>query len=185
MALAYQPPVSDENGPLVIRPSWKSLGRWELHIAVLALFAVALASAKFLSRGIHGPLLLLLPGMFAVFFGAYTLYLTLYMLGTSITVTTDSILVTHWFGSTATVPITDIAQVINCRLNESRGRNSGWPRPAVLALSSTGKCVLSLWAERWNPADLDRIWRHLGVPTQSWIEIIRVRDLRKRFPGAF
>lgn len=185
MALAYQPPVSDENGPLVIRPSWKALGRWQLHIVAIAVFAMALASAKFMSRGIHGPLLLLLPGMFAVFFGAYALYLSLYMVGTRITVTTDSILVTHWFGSTAIVPISDIAQVIRCSLIESRNRNSGWPRPAVLALSSSGKCVLSLWAERWNQADLDRIWKHIGVPVDSWGDRIRVADLRTRFPGAF
>ena len=183
MALAYQPPVSDESGPLVIRPSWKALGRWELHIAALILLVLGLASARLMAGGIA--IVLFLVGMFAVFFGGYALYLTLYMLGTSITVTTDSILVTHWFGSTATVPLADIAQVINCRLDESRGRSSGWPRPAVLALSSSGKCVLSLWAERWNSADLDRIWRHLGVSTSTWMDTIRVADLRQRFPGAF
>lgn len=180
MALAYQPPVSDENGPLVIRPSWRALLRWELHIAAFFLLLMLFLAVKF-KPVIFLPLLAVL----LTFIGGYALYLTLYMLGTRITVTTDSILVTHWFGSEAAVPTSDIAQVIRCSLNESRDKKGGWSRPAVLALSPSGKCVLSLWAERWNQDDLDRIWRHLGVPTDTWFDRIRVADLRKRFPGAF
>lgn len=181
MAAAYQPPVSDESGPLVIRPSWKSLGRWEFHIVVIVGALVLFVLAKF---GFHQVTNIVFLSYFGVFFAAYALYLTLYMLGTRITVTNDSILVTHWFGSRATVQISDIAKVIRCSIDESRGQSSGWPRPAVFALSPSGKCVLSLWAERWNQADLDRIWRHLGVPTDTW-GTIKKSDLRERFPGAF
>ncbi|MDQ6712730.1 MAG: hypothetical protein M3Z28_06015, partial [Candidatus Dormibacteraeota bacterium] len=59
-------------------------------------------------------------------------------------------------------------------------------RPAVLAFSANGRCILSLHGERWAQADLDRIWRHLGLtPEGGWNDLVDETDLKTRFPGAF
>ncbi len=147
MALASRNPSSDADGALRIRPSWRSLGRWEQHLA------------------------------------GYAVYVFAYMLGTSITVTADAILVTHWFRSTATVAMGDVGRVVRCSVAY---RSQGDTKPVVFAFSPTGRCVLSLYAFRWDQADLDRIWPRAGViPEGSWDDVIRDEDLTARFPGAF
>ena len=64
--------------------------------------------------------------------------------------------------------------------------NDEMGKPAVLAFSSTGRCVISLYASRWDQADLDRVWHHAGVdPGGSWNDAVRYQDLNTKFPGAF
>jgi hypothetical protein len=114
------------------------------------------------------------------------LYQALYILGTHITVTADAILVTHWFWSTTRVNPRRIVRVVRCSVNNSVGRKTVIPRPAVFVIAASGRCVLSLYAERWDTADLDRIWRHLGItPEGSWDRTILDDDLYTEFPGAF
>ncbi len=116
--------------------------------------------------------------------GFYARYLALFMVGMEITVTADAILVTHWFRSTAGVVPSEIACVVKISLASSL--RDSFPRPAVFAFSASGRCVLSLYAERWNKPDLDRIWRYLRVtPEGSWDRTILESDLKVEFPGAF
>jgi hypothetical protein len=114
------------------------------------------------------------------------LFLALYMVGTRITVTADAILVTHRFWSTSRVDPKEIARVVRCSVVNPYGRGPQMPLAVVFAFSASGRCVLSLYAERWSQADLERIWRHVGiVPEGSWDDVIRDPDLDARFPGAF
>jgi hypothetical protein len=166
MAAAYEPPASDARGELVIRPSWRALGRWLTPIVIMLIVGFALAK------------------LFAVFL-LYGIWQALYMLGSRITVTADSILVTHMFRSTARVACRDIHRVVRLTLFASRLRFY-YARPAVLAFSANGRCILSLHGERWATEDLDRIWRYLRIaPEGSWRRIIGEQDLPIEFPGAF
>lgn len=183
MAAAYEPPVSDDRGPLVIRPSWRSLGRWELHTAALIVLAFALASLRLIGRYHNIGTIVLMTAVFIVIFVFYGSYQVIHMLGSRITVTADSILITHWFRSTASVRCSDIARVVRISVESDR---KSFARPAVFAFSATGRCVLSLYAERWSKDDLDRIWRHLGItPEGSWDRTILEAFLGTEFPGAF
>jgi hypothetical protein len=184
MAAAYEPPVADDRGPLVIRPSWRALGRWEIHVVAFIVVALLLASLKLLGKTGSISWVVGLVGIASLLFGIYAVYLTVYMLGTSITVTADAIVVRHWFQSAARVAASDIVRVV--RLSLARSFRDTFARPAVFAFSANGRCVLSQYAERWGKADLDRIWRHLGVsPEGSWENVILERDLSVEFPGAF
>ena len=183
MAAAYEPPVFDDRGPLVIRPSWASLGRWELHILGLAVVGIGFVILRLWARYADLSSIVMVLGLTGFVAGCGAIYLTAYMLGTRITVTADGIIVTHWFRSTATVSTKDIARVVRCGVSLQDPANA---RPAVFALSPTGRCVLSLYAERWDQDDLDRIWRYTGVnPEGSWQDVIMYQDLNTKFPGAF
>ena len=184
MAVAYDPPVSDDHGPLVIRPSWRALGRWEIQVVVLIISGLAVGSLRIYAKYRSIGWALALVGCGAGIIGLNALYLVVYMISTSITVTSDAILVTHWWRSTASVNPSDIARVVKISL--AGGRRAAFGRPAVLAFSPDGRCVLSLYAERWSKADLDRIWLHLGItPSGSWERTILEDDLPTEFPGAF
>jgi hypothetical protein len=179
MAAEYDPPVSDERGPLVIRPSWMFLARWERHIAWLFVLGAGFAFIRIYGR--HQSNLGLIAGLvfLGVWLSSYAIYITAYMLGTRISVTAGGVLVTHWFRSTATVPRGEIARVVRCSLTDE-----GVGHPTVFAFSSAGKCVISLRAERWDRSDLERIWRRIGItPEGSWDD--QVSDIGRRFPGAF
>ncbi|HEV3095779.1 MAG TPA: hypothetical protein VG104_01420 [Candidatus Dormibacteraeota bacterium] len=178
MAAVYEPPVSDQRGELVIRPSWAFLARWERHIAWLFLLGSVYGFIRIFGR--HQTVIGLVAGLgfIGVWLSGYALYITAYMLGTRITVTADDVLVTHWFRSTARVPRAAIARVVRCSVDE------GVAHPTVFAFSPAGKCVISLRAERWDRSELERIWQHLGItPQGSWTD--RVSDIERRFPGAF
>jgi hypothetical protein len=182
MALSSQSPDSDDRGPLVIRPSWASLGRWEMHVAPFLVIAVVFGTLKIYARHPYVGSIMLVAGMLGIMAACYAVYIAAYMQGTSITVTSDEIRVTHWFRSTAIVSLREVARVVRCsvRYNDEMGK------PAVLAFSSTGRCVISLYASRWDQADLDRVWHHAGVdPGGSWDDVVRYQDLNTKFPGAF
>jgi hypothetical protein len=184
MAAAYDPPVSDDRGPLVIRPSWRALGRWEIKVVVFLISGLAVGSLQIYAKYRSIGWALVLVGIGAGFLGLTALYLVVYMTSTSITVTADAILVTHWFRSTARVAPSDISRVV--RISLAGSQRAAFARPAVFAFSANGRCVLSLYAERWSKADLDRIWLHLGVtPSGSWDRTILEGDLAVEFPGAF
>ena len=51
MAAAYDPPVSDDRGELVIRPSWKVLARWDLRFVAFAALALVAGSIRIYSNG--------------------------------------------------------------------------------------------------------------------------------------
>ena len=183
MAAAYEPPVSDDRGELVIRPSWRALVRWDLRIVGFAALALVVGGARISQYGMGW--LLAFFGIAGLGLAGGALYLVAYMTGTRITVTADAILVTHWFWSTARVDPRSITRVLRCSVRNSVGR-SREQRPVVFAFSASGRCVLSLYAERWSQEDLDRIWRYLGVaPEGTWKDIIPDLDLETRFPGAF
>ncbi len=124
-------------------------------------------------------------GIVGAVFLLYMIWQAIYMLGSRITVTADSILVTHMFRSTARVACRDIDRVIRLTLMGSMLGYS-YARPAVLAFSANGRCILSLHGERWAQADLDRIWGYLRVtPEGSWKRLMGAEDLHSEFPGAF
>ena len=78
-----------------------------------------------------------------------------------------------------------VARVVRCSVRNTLARSQP-QRPVVFAFSSSGRCVLSLYAERWSQDDLDRIWRHLGVvPEGTWNDVIADINLKNRFPSAF
>jgi hypothetical protein len=184
MAAAYEPPLSDDRGPLVIRPSWRALGRWDLHIGILIALGLVGGCINMYARYRSIGWTLALAGAGGLIFALYGMYQALYMLGTRITVTADSMLVTHWFGSTKPVACRDIARVVRISLVSDQKR--AIPRPAVFAFSAAGRCVMSLYAERWSTADLDRIWHQLGItPEGSWDNTIVEDNLAGEFPGAF
>jgi len=182
MAAAYEPPVSDARGELVIRPSWRALGRWLTPIVVLLIVGFALAKLFAPSEDERWVVALAIVGASFVLYGISQ---ALYMLGSKITVTAESILVTHLFRSTARVACRDIDRVVRLTLMGSVLGYS-YARPAVLAFSANGRCILSLHGERWGQADLDRIWGYLRVtPEGSWKRIMAAEDLPIEFPGAF
>jgi hypothetical protein len=182
MALSSQSPVSDDHGPLVIRPSWGSLGRWEIHVAPFLAIAIVLGTLKVFGRHPQVTTLMLIGGLLGIMAACYAVYMAAYMLGSSIRVTSDQILVTHWFRSNATLLLRDVSRVVRCNVSD-RGELG---KPAVFAFSPAGRCVISLFAFRWDQADLDRIWHFVGLtPEGSWKDAIRYEDLTKRFPGAF
>jgi hypothetical protein len=184
MAAVYEPPVSDDRGPLVIRPSWRALGRWEIHLMALLISSLAVGSLQIYAKYHSIGWALVLVGSGALILALNALYLVAYMTSTRIRVTADAILVTHWWRSTASVKPSDIARVVKISL--AGDRRAAFGRPAVFAFSANGRCVLSLYAERWSRADLDRIWRYLRVtPSGSWDRTILVDDLPVEFPGAF
>jgi hypothetical protein len=184
MAAVYEPPVSDERGPLVIHPSWRALGRFEIKVVAFIVFGVVVGGFEMYAKYHSIGWVLALVGTAAVFVVLYALYLAAYMASTKITVTADAILVTHWFRSTARVAPSEIARVV--RVSLAGRRNAPFGRPAVFAFSANGRCVLSLYAERWDRADLERIWRYLRVtPEGSWDRTILEQDLAIEFPGAF
>jgi len=184
MAAVYEPPVSDDRGPLVIRPSWRALGGFELKVVAFIVIGVLVGSFEMYAKYHSIGWVLALVGTAAGFFVLCALYLAAYMTSTNITVTADAILVTHWFRSTARVAPSDIARVV--RISLAARQNAPFGRPAVFAFSANGRCVLSLYAERWGKADLDRIWHYLRVtPEGSWNRTILEQDLAIEFPGAF
>jgi hypothetical protein len=183
MAAVYEPPVSDDRGELVIRPSWRALVHWDATAFGLGLLILVAGSLRIYQYGL-GWLLAFL-GIGAVILVGGVLYLVAYMTGTRITVTADAILVTHWFWSTARVDPKTIARVVRCSVRQTLLRSQP-QHPVVFAFSAIGRCVLSLYADRWSQVDLDRIWRHLGItPEDSWDDVINDQDLDARFPGAF
>ena len=183
MAATYDPPVSDDRGELVIRPSWKALARWDLRLVAFAALALVTGSVRISSYG--AAWLLAFLGIASLAWVGGALYLVAYMAGTKIAVTADAILVTHWFWSTASVDPRTVARVVRCSVRNTLARSQP-QRPVVFAFSSSGRCVLSLYAERWSQDDLDRIWRHLGVvPEGTWNDVVADINLKNRFPGAF
>jgi len=183
MALASQSPVPDERGPLVIRPSWASLGRWELHVLGLVAVGMGCVILRLWAFSADLSTLVMVLSVTGFILGCGAIYVTAYMAGTRITVTADAILVTHWFRSTATVSTRDIARVVRCGVTLQDPADA---RPAVFALSPSGKCVLSLYAERWDQGDLDRVWKYVGVsPEGTFGDLVLDQDLGSRFPGAF
>jgi hypothetical protein len=182
MAAAYEPPVSDDRGPLVIRPSWRAQGGWDLRLLLTILLILPIGVARLWQFGL-GKILLAGAALLAIILCIF-LFQGLYMMGSRITVTADAILVTHWFRSTKRVRRSSIARVV--QLSVAGGRRAAIARQGVFAFSPNGRCVLSLYAERWNKADLDRIWHHLGItPEGSWGRTILEDDLGIEFPGAF
>ena len=183
MAATYDPPVSDDRGELVIRPSWKVLARWDLRLVAFAALALVAGSVRIYSYG--AAWLLAFLGIASLVWVGGALYLVAYMAGTRIAVTADAILVTHWFWSTASVDPRTVARVVRCSVRNTLARSQP-QRPVVFAFSSSGRCVLSLYAERWSQDDLDRIWHHLGVvPEGTWNDVVADINLKNRFPGAF
>jgi hypothetical protein len=179
MALSSQSPFSDDRGPLVIRPSWAFLARWERHIAWLFLLGIAYAIVRIVGRHQTVAGLASALAFVGLWLFSYAVYITAYMLGTRIAVTADGVRVTHWFRSAATVPSSEIARVVRCSVTDD-----SVARRTLFVLSPAGRCVISLHAERWNDADLERIWRYLGkTPEGSWDD--PVSDINRRFPGAF
>jgi hypothetical protein len=171
----------------VIRPSWRALGRWLVPTIAGAALVLLVGSVKLF--GISGRLtwVAAMFGICGLTLAGYGLYQAAYMIGTRITVTADAILVTHWFSSTTRVALGDIRRVVRCSVRPTpAGRAPKVPEAVVFAFSATGRCVLSLYADRWDQADLDRIWRHAGIqPEGSWNDVIRDEELGFRFPGAF
>jgi len=182
MAAAYEPPVSDAGGPLVIRPSWRALGRWEIRVVGFMAFGLVVGGLQ-MSRYGEGWVLAFI-GIAALTLVGYAVYLAAYMNGTRITVTANAILVTHWFRSTAAVAPSAIVRVVKISVKASP--KAPLARPEVFAFSADRHCVLSLYAERWGTTDLDRIWHHLGItPEGSWGRTILEDHLPVEFPGAF
>jgi hypothetical protein len=182
MALSSPDPASDDRRPLIIRPSWASLGRWEMHVAPLMAIAVVAGTLKVFGRHPRVTTLMLIGGMLGIMAGCYAIYMAVYMRGTSITVTPDQILVTHWFRSTARVSLRDVSRVVRCSVSNRDEEG----KPAVFAFSPAGRCVISLFAFRWDPTDLDRVWQFAGVkPQGSWDDAVSYAGLKTRFPGAF
>jgi hypothetical protein len=154
---------------------------------VLVVTAIALiaGSVKLFGRSEMLSWFAAMLGISGLVLAGTVLFLALYMVGTRITVTADAILVTHRFLSTSRVDVRVIARVVRCSVRNSVGRGR-YPHAVVFAFSASGRCVLSLYAERWSQEDLDRIWRHLGVvPEGSWDDEIRDLALHTRFPHAF
>lgn len=178
MALTNPRPSDDAaTGTWVVRPSWASLGRWELHILPIAAIGLVLAIGKGL-RNVHS-MVGLVGGLavVGVALGVYAIWVTLYMFSTSITVRPDALVIIHWFRSKARVPVSDISRIVRCSVGLDH---------VVFGFSSTGRCVMSLHASRWDDDDLDRIWARIGVkPEGSWKDEVREQDLKQRFPGAF
>jgi len=187
MAAAYEPPVSDERGPLIVRPSWGAIDWWQLPISEILGLLLLAGSLKLFGRSDKMTAVAVAFSLGGLFLVLYPAYLAAYGLGTRIMVTADAILMTHWFWSTSRVAARDIVRVVRCSVQPfPAGRGPHPPVPTVFAFSGSGRCVLSLYAERWRQADLDRIWRHLRVvPDGSWDDVIQDRDLDATFPGAF
>ena len=188
MPAAYQPPVTDDRGSLVIRPSWQAIGIWQMGVFAIAALALISGSLKLFGRSEKLSWFAAMLGFFGVCLAVYGLYLAAYVISTRITVTADAILITHWFILTSTVNTRDIARVVRCSVKQiPTGRQvTQVPSPVIFAFSARGRCVLSLYADRWSQADLDRIWHHLGVvPEGSWSDVIEDLELREKFPGAF
>ena len=185
MAAAYQPPAMDDRGPLLIRPS---VNTWQMGLFAIAALVLISGSLKLFGRSEKLSWFAAMLGIFGVCLAVYGLYLAAYVISTRIMVTADAILITHWFISTSTVSTRDIARVVRCSVKQiSTGRGAPQvPSPVIFAFSARGRCVLSLYADRWGQADLDRIWHHLGVvPEGSWSDVIEDLELREKFPGAF
>jgi hypothetical protein len=185
MAAAYQPPATDDRGPLVIRPS---VGTWQMGLFAIAALVLISGSLKLFGRSEKLSWFAAMLGICGLYLAVYGLYLAAYVISTRITVTADAILVTHWFWWTSTVNTRDIARVVRCSVKQipTGGHATQVPSPVIFAFSARGRCVLSLYADRWSQADLDRIWHHLGVvPEGSWSDAIEDLELREKFPGAF
>ena len=153
-----------------------------MHVAPFLAIAVILGSLKVFGRHPQVATILLLAGVLGIMAACYAVYMAAYMLGSSVMVTSDQILVRHWFRSTATVSLRDVARVVRCSVSDGDAMG----KPAVFGFSPAGRCVISFYAFRWDQADLDRIWHYAGVvPEGSWDDAITYRDLNTRFPGAF
>ena len=182
MALAYQPPVSDEKGPLVIRPSWRAVG-W-VQVLLMGVTAVGLLAAfvKLVGRTENLTLIAVVSGLMGLVIAVVVMHLAAFMISSRITVTADAIVMRHWFITRATVNPGEIARVFRCSVTFRKQPS----QPAVFALSKSGRCVMSLYGDRWSPTDLDRIWRYLRlVPEGAWADLVNDRDLYKMFPNAF
>lgn len=153
-----------------------------MHVAPFMAIAVVLGTLKVVGRHPDVTTLMLIVSVLGIMAACYAIYVAAYMLGTSITVTSDQILVTHWFRSTAAVALRDVARVVRCSVSDQDELG----KPAVFAFSPAGRCVISLFAFRWDQADLDRVWHFAGLtPEGSWKDAVRYADLKNRFPGAF
>jgi hypothetical protein len=188
MAAAYEPPVTDEKGPLIIRPSWRALGCVSMTVLALLVPVSLAAGLALFGRSQRLSSYAAGLGLIALVLAVYVLNLIGYMLGTRITVTADAIRFQHWFWFTATVDPRQIARVVRCTVRLPNGAKSA-TRPlqsAVFALAPTGQCVMSLYADRWAPTDLERIWRHLGItPEGSYEDVVDDEALSDRFPRSF
>jgi hypothetical protein len=186
MAAAYDPPVSDDRGPLVIRPSWRAIGLWQLPVSAIAGLGLLGGSIKLFGRSERLTWFAVLLGICGLGLTLYVAYFLAYVAGTRITITAQAILVTHRFRSTSTIDPRSIARVVRCSVVIPYGRAPKVPQAVVFAFSASGRCVMSLYATRWNQDDLDRIWSYLGVvPEGAWSDVISDPDLGTRFPGAF
>jgi hypothetical protein len=187
VAAIYEPPASDDRGPLVIRPSWRALGRGLLPTIAGATLVLLVGSVKFFGISERLTWVAAMFGISGLTLAGYGLYQAAYMIRARITVTADAILVTHWFSSSTRVALGDIRRVVRCSVGPTpAGSVPKFPEAVVFAFSATGRCILSLYANRWDQRDLDRIWRHLGIrPEGSWNDVIPDEELGFRFPGAF
>jgi hypothetical protein len=187
MATVYDRPASDDRGPLLIRPSWWAVGRWWVAIATVMTVGLLAGSLELFGKSEKLSWFAAMLGACGLLFAGYLLYLAAYMVGTRIKVTSDAILVTHWFWSTSRVDPGEVARVVRCSvLLPPTGRWRQLPAAVVFAFSASGRCVLSLYADRWRQADLDRIWRHLGVvPEGSWSDFIEDRSCARNSRARF
>lgn len=182
MALAPQSPATDAHGRLTIRPAWSHAARLVVLLAGLALITIlGIFKASLGVPNALSPRVWLV--LFVVAAGGLSAWEALSLLGSQITVTYDAVVVTRRFRSTR-IDIRDIARVVRC------GVATGfWPkavRLAIFVLAPSGRCVLSLYVERWGAGDLDRIWDFLGVaPEGSLADIVDKPELERRFPRAF
>src|SRR5438445_7793831 len=77
MAATYDPPVSDDRGELVIRPSWKVLARWDLRLVAFAALALVAGSVRIYSYG--AACLLAFLGIASLAWGRGAVYLVAYI----------------------------------------------------------------------------------------------------------
>jgi hypothetical protein len=180
--------VTDEQ---TIRPYWplpqRGGGRTSYGVplilaatGVLALLLCGWVAAGMpVRRGILNFVLLAAVGVFAA------IHLANLYDGTAIRFNREHVVLTKWFRRATVMSVSDIGRIVLCSV-EVPSRYGATIKPAAFFFDRDGRCVISLFSQRFHDQDLARLWTTLNIkPEGSWSDRVPQSKLKSRFPGAF
>ncbi len=104
-----------------------------------------------------------------------------YIATARVTVTSDRIELTGFFGQRRSRPLSDVAAVV--RVNQLGGTNVGPPLRALFVLDHRGKPITRLQERAWAPDEMERLTATLGVSPTVIPELTSANELGRRYPG--
>jgi hypothetical protein len=106
-------------------------------------------------------------------------------LGLVITATGQQLVCRKRFHPIVNFATREVSRVVLCGV-EVRDGSTTYVHPGIFFFNSAGRCLISVFADRYRVTDFDQLFQRIGVaPEGSWRDSIPISKLGARFPGAF